>query len=316
MNFLVWRLHRNQVYSAAGALAALIVLLLVTGVTMANDYHNFLANCGATQTCSDAGSLLFRGDGAIIDVVNATLIVPLLFGLFWAAPLVAKEYEDGTQNLAWTQGVTRRHWLSTNVLWVFTAAVVWAGALALLVSWWRSPENALDARFSAFDIQGIVPIAYAIFAVALGLAVGSIFRRVLPAIATTLGVFLAIRIVLAVYVRPHYMTPLTKMLPFALSTNGAPAGSWILSGGLVGPNGHYYGDRLSPSMFPPACQTGAFGGKGVALQCLASHGFHQAITYQPASRFWAFQGIEAAIFLVLGAALVALAYRMVLSRDA
>jgi hypothetical protein len=40
------------------------------------------------------------------------------------------------------------------------------------------------------------------------------------------------------------------------------------------------------------------------------------ITYQPASRFWAFQGIEAAIFIVLAAGLVALACRMVLTRDA
>ena len=49
---------------------------------------------------------------------------------------------------------------------------------------------------------------------------------------------------------------------------------------------------------------------------MAAHGFHQVVTYQPASRFWAFQGIEAAIFVVLAGALLALAYRMVLRRDA
>ncbi len=27
------------------------------------------------------------------------MVVPLLFGLFWGAPLVAKELEDGTHNL-------------------------------------------------------------------------------------------------------------------------------------------------------------------------------------------------------------------------
>ena len=48
----------------------------------------------------------------------------------------------------------------------------------------------------------------------------------------------------------------------------------------------------------------------------ASHGFHQLVTYQPASRFWAFQGIEAAFFVVLAALLIAVAYRMVLRRDA
>ena len=45
-------------------------------------------------------------------------------------------------------------------------------------------------------------------------------------------------------------------------------------------------------------------------------GFHTQVIYQPANRFWAFQGIEAGIFIVLAAALIALAWRLVLTRDA
>ena len=40
------------------------------------------------------------------------------------------------------------------------------------------------------------------------------------------------------------------------------------------------------------------------------------ISYQPAGRFWAFQGIEAGILLVLAAALIAVTFRLVLARDA
>ena len=193
MNALIWRLHYRQVYFAVAALVALGVLLVVTGTVMAHEYDHFVANCGALQNCGDASNLLFKGDGAIIDVVNATIVVPLLFGLFWGAPMVAKEFEDGTQNLAWTQGVTRRHWFTSNVAWVFGAAVVWTGALTILVSWWRTPENALDSRFGTFDIQGLVPVAYALFAVALGIAVGSMLRRVLPTIAVTLATYAGVR---------------------------------------------------------------------------------------------------------------------------
>ena len=125
MNHLVWRLHRNQVYFATAALGALAVLLVVTGTVMAHDYHRFLATCAATQSCDEGQGQLFSGDGAIFDIVNLTMVVPLLFGLFWGAPLVAKEFEDGTHNLVWTQGVTRRHWLRTNVTWVLLAAAVW-----------------------------------------------------------------------------------------------------------------------------------------------------------------------------------------------
>ena len=314
MNALVWRLHHRQVWFALGALGVLGVLLVITGMVMADDYHRFMADCATLQNCGDASSTLFRGDGAIIDVVGATLVVPLLFGLFWGAPMVAKEFEDGTQNLVWTQGVTRRHWLGTNVGWVFAAAAVWAGSMSLLVSWWRTPENALDTRFGAFDIQGLVPIAYALFAVALGIAVGSVIRRMLPAIAVTLAAFVAVRAVIAFYLRPHYMAAVVKVM--ALGGAKSPGGAWVLSAGLVGPNGHFYSGGIDIQDMPAACQVAFPGGKGSVLSCMVAHGFHQSVTYQPASRFWAFQGIEAGIFLVLAGALVALAYRMVLRRDA
>ena len=154
MNALVWRLHRNQAYTAGAALAALGALLLITGITMARDYHAFLASCAAARSCGHAGQL-FAGDGAVTSLVDATMAVPLLFGLFWGAPLLAREFEDGTHNLAWTQGVTRIRWLNHTVLWPLLAAAGWGAAMAALVSWWRSPENAVGApvRLATFTFD-------------------------------------------------------------------------------------------------------------------------------------------------------------------
>jgi hypothetical protein len=314
MSHLVWRLHRTQVFFAAGALAALAILLAVTGTTMAHDYQRFLADCAATQSCGDGQGQLFSGDGAIFDIVNLTMVVPLLLGLFWGAPLVAKELEDGTHSLVWTQGITRQHWMRTNVTWVLLAAAVWGSALAALVSWWRTPENALGTRFDAFDVQGIVPVAYSLFAVALGIAVGSLFTRVLPAIATTLGAFVAVRVAIGVYLRPHFLAPLTTL--GSLAGTGAPSGAWVISSGITGPGGHPLGRSFSLDQIPAACQHGGIGEKGLLLPCLVAHGYRQAVTYQPAGRFWAFQGMEAAIFVVLTGALIAVAFRRVLTRDA
>ncbi len=316
MNQLIWRLHRTQVYFALGALAALSILLLVTGATMAHDYHVFLATCAATGSCSEGADRLFSGDGSIMDLVDFTLVVPLLFGLFWGAPLLAKELEDGTHNLAWTQGVTRCHWMRSNVVWALAAAAVWGAAMATLVSWWRFPENAIDSRFAAFDVQGIVPVAYSIFAVALGIAAGSIFKRVLPAIATTLGVFVAIRAAIGVYVRPHYLTPISKLIPLSGPKSNGPMGSWTISSGIQGPHGHFYGNSFDLNDVPKACGTTFPRGGSISNSCMAAHGFHQLITYQPDSRFWAFQGIEAAGFIVMAIALIGFAFWRVLSRDA
>jgi hypothetical protein len=315
MNALVWRLHRNQVFFAAAAIVALTAVLLVTGINMAHDYQVALANCAATQSCGDLQGQLFRGDGAIIDLVNGTIVVPLLFGLFWGAPLVAKEFEDGTHNLAWTQGVTRRRWLSTSVRWALLAALVWGAAVSALVSWWRIPENALYSRFGSFDIQGIVPIAYSLCAVAMGIAVGSIVRRVLPALAVTLGLFVALRVVIGTFLRPHFLAPVARTFSL-LGGGGPPANAWVISNSIVGPNGHAIGDGFSPRDIPAVCRLDAFGIPKGSINCLAAHGFRQMTTYQPDSRFWAFQGIEATIFVLLACAFIGVAFWRVLARDA
>lgn len=314
MNLLLWRLHRNQVFFAGAVLAALTVVLLVTGSVMANDYNIALVNCRATQSCSDIGSLLFRGDGMIMDLVDLTVVVPLLFGLFWGAPLLAKELEDGTHNLAWTQSVPRRRWLGSTVSWALLAAALWGAAMTALVSWWRYPENALNTRFAAFDIQGIVPVFYALFAVALGIAVGSVARRILPALAVTLAAFLAVRVPIAVYLRPHFLAPVPASFPLG-SGFRLPPGAWMLSQSLVPPAG----SAIDPSEFtklPAVCQTTGFDTKGILSRCLAQHGYHMVVTYQPDSRFWTFQAMEAGLFLVLAAALIVFAFRWVLRRDA
>ena len=315
MNTLVWRLHRGQAYRAGAALLVLAAVLLITGIAMSQTYHDFIAGCAAAHDCGDPGLALGR-DGLITEWLLATMAIPLLFGLFWGAPLLAAEFEGGTHALAWTQGVTRARWLSRTVAWPLLAALLWGGALAALVSWWRGPANSMNfpgVRLDTgiFDIQGIVPVAYSVFAVALGIAAGAAYRRVLPAMATTFAVFTGLRFLIAEYARPHYLTPVSTVSSLPIVDGGGPSGSWVLSSVTIGPAGQRYGSFTIQDV--PA---GCLGNRPSEPSCLAAHGFHALVIYQPASRFWAFQGIEAGIFLVLAAALIAVAFRLVLARDA
>jgi len=316
MNAVLWRLHRQQACLAGAALAALAALFLISGLKISHDYSSFLANCAVAHACADTGAAL-GGDRLIIDLGYATMAAPALLGLFWGAPLLAGEFEAGTHQLSWTQGVTRRRWLAATVTGVLLAAALWAGFLALLVSWWRGPENALGIPgvrlgIGTFDVQGIVPVTYAVFAVALGIAAGSIFRRVLPAMAATLATFTGIRFLTAIYLRPRYLSPYSVQV--SLSARGlAPPGSWVLSSTTAGPNGRDYGNGIPIDAIPAACRALDV---GRLTTCLASHGIHLVVTYQPAGRFWIFQSIEAGGFLVLTAAMLAVACRAVLRRDA
>ena len=190
------------------------------------------------------------GSPQVTELVILSAAVPGILGVFWGAPLVAHELETGTAQFAWMQSITRRRWLTVKLAWILLAAAAAGGAVAALVTWWLGPDNALSHnRFirGEFDVQGIVPVGYALFAVALGIAAGVLLRRTLPAMAVTLAVFAALRLVIADFVRQHYLTPVTTIFSYA-GRGFTPAGSaWVFSSGSVGPNGVFYASNSSPT---------------------------------------------------------------------
>ena len=63
------------------------------------------------------------------------VLVPGIIGIFWGAPLVARELEAGTYRLAWTQSITRTRWLATKLGVVGLLSMVAAGLLSLMATW-------------------------------------------------------------------------------------------------------------------------------------------------------------------------------------
>jgi hypothetical protein len=62
--------------------------------------------------------------------------------------------------------------------------------------------------------------------------------------------------------------------------------------------------------------TFASGGPKAVAPCLTAHGYQGYLIYQPASRLWAFQGIEAGIYVVLAAVLLGVTFRVIKRWDA
>ena len=97
-------------------------------------------------------------------------------------------------------------------------------------------------------------------------------------------------------------------------------GAWVLfEGGIFDAAGRAARLPLRPSDLPPACRGLTFpslGGPRSLGNCLARAGWHRLITYQPASRFWTFQWIEAGIFVVLAGMALALGSWRALTADA
>lgn len=316
MTWVTWRQYRFQSALAVALLAALAVVLLISGLHAAWVWHSALARCATDNSCGNPN--LSLSSPIFTTLVVATSVVPLLPGLFWGAPMVASELETGTNQFAWTQSVTKRRWLAVKAGWLLLAAAVLAGAVSAIVTWWSGPYNAYTADGFAtnrFDVTDIVPVSYAMFAMALGICAGLLLRRTIPAMAVTLAGFAAVRVLTAQWLRQHYMTPITVY--YNLAGNWSPTGAYLgIRQGIVGPNG----------LVPPAATSGpSFNGISVPAgcaqtnniqSCLAAHGYRGYLTYQPASRFWAFQGIETGIFVVLAAVLLGVAFWVLKRRDA
>jgi hypothetical protein len=184
MIWLAWRQHRKQAWFTAAALAALAALMVPTGLAMWGDFNDLkLSDCLAristaqaeTTSCSTALTT-FRSSYQSMNLVGVLMLfLPLLVGLFWGAPLVAREVEHGTHRFVWTQGVSRRRWILVKFGLVGSATLAASAVYGLGMSWWLTPlsrvgQNRMD--LVAFDMQGIVPIGYTLFAVALGSSPG------------------------------------------------------------------------------------------------------------------------------------------------
>jgi hypothetical protein len=186
--------------------------------------------------------------------------------------------------------------------------------LTVLLTWWRQPLDDLQGRFeeNSFSFEGVVPYAYILFGAALALAAGVVLRRVAPAFAIAMVGFFAARFFVTDRLRPHFMDPIVKRVEPPL--NGSLHDAWIINGpSLVDKHGNSPSHALLEQCVGPGPKAGA-GPVPLAHDCLEKLGLFTQVEYHPASRFWAFQWIEAAIYLGLAAALVAFASWWILKR--
>ncbi|MGI5240738.1 transporter [Dactylosporangium sp. CA-139066] len=305
MIWLTWRQHRRAALFTLLGLAALAAFLIPTGLGMHRAYDRDVAECARRagtglllppgMQCPAVASFEAEYKPYIV-IVALFMALPLLVGLFWGAPLVAAEVDQGTHRLAWTQGISRTRWLVVKLSLVLGFALAVGAAYAALLNWWVEPiarANGERFAFPAFDVAGVVPVAYTMFAVALGLGAGTLWRRLQPTVATLLVVYIAVRTAVTTLARPNYRAPVTADLPASAGSDGnVTAGNWLLSdqvrdaaGRTLLRNGWIDCDT------PAGCPAGV----------------HNWASYQPADRFWPFQYVEAGIFLALAALLLWLA---------
>jgi hypothetical protein len=303
MAWLTWRQHRSQLLGGLFLIFGIALATLLSGLPVRNAYHaQALAGCLPPSARSGCDLIVRHFESEFVtgrQVARSLVLLPALLGLFVGAPLLARELEHGTHQLAWTQGLTRRRWLLSKASLLGASSLLGACALAGLAMWWRQPFDAFEGRISprVFDIEGIVVPAYALFALAVGILAGLLLRRTVAAMTVTAIVFLGVRLGVERLLRPHYLAPLH------VSAEGTAPGSypsaWVVHDQLVDASGtpiataredlailHAQQARLEPHAY------------------ISSLGWHRIVELQPGSRFWAFQAIESAVFVSLAVLLL------------
>jgi len=322
MTWLAWRQLRVPALSVLAGVAAIAVVLGITGPELVG------------RTDFSDQDLLFSG------TILVSYLLPAVVGVFWGVPLVTREVEAGTHSLVWNQSVTRGRWLATKVGFGLLAAMLVTGLLSLAVTWWASPIDALANQSTdrgmlnrmspvVFGARGVVPIGYAAFAFVLGVAVGVVLRRTLAAMAVTLVLLAGVLIAVPFLVRPYILPALDDEVAITQSnvvgirgseqgvesmTVPEPPGAWVLAnetvdsaGNVVFPLPDFVNgcvprpDRNDP---PPAR-----GSMGACMAQLGERGYSQHLAFQPGYRFWPLQWIELGIFLALSTLLTWFCFR-------
>jgi len=276
---------------------------------------------------------LFRLTWQVTEINVVLLAIPCVLGALLGAPLVAGEYDDRTNRLAWTQGIGRTRWYLTKWMAVGIPLLVVVIALAFGTHLWSfhvlgatqasgnwgtfSDEGRMQP--GVFPASGVVPVAYALFAFALGATLGALVRRTTWAVVGTVVLYGLALLVMTTTIRPLLAPQLTVPQPENLSTangrllygpeygtaNANQTEPWYLGSGYVFAAG-YHPPAASPSPEAIAnhCEATTVG--NATLACIIAAHLVYADTYQPTANYWTLQWRESAIYLAGTVLLLAL----------
>jgi hypothetical protein len=307
MTWVAWRQQRPSTVAAAVLLAVAGLVLLASGWQVtATARDSGLAACvaagGDCRLLAEAFATRYRSLLEPVSLLGSLL--PVVLGLLFGGPLLAREFEQGTHRLAWTQSVTRSRWLGVRLAVAAGVLAVVAAVAAVLLTWWwgRFDQLHISSR-AALERGSLVPVATAVLAFAVAAAAGAFTRRVVPALAAGLVAVLVVTIALNLAAQTWLAPrPLTITYPAGQPSPRAGLNDQVLSSGYRDRTGRGLSaqavDRLCP---------GTAGGQQPVDRCLATNGIQRIDRYQPASRAWQRALTQSALYLTAAALFLALA---------
>ncbi|MGP3987319.1 translation initiation factor IF-2 [Streptomyces sp. 3N207] len=346
LTWLTWRQHR----AAFGAAAVLFLLVVSYFVWQRAELSGFVDRYDITS-CRGRGCDTTSGSPAttlpdnmqqavthfkseVADPLSiggyVLLVLPALVGVFIGAPLVARERENGTYKLAWSQSYDPERWLAHQLALLAAVTAVMTGLLAAVYRWWWVAVNDTVDDFESyyasnvahhdwsaadsFFANGPVLVAVALLALVLGTASGLLLRRILPAMAVALAGTVGAQFLLA-RMLPHVMPPETVYAKTTQLGDTQPWNTWWqdddtweddgAAGFLLRSGRHVREGACSDKYIDDNTLSSCLTDNDVVKQWAEIH---------PYSHYWPLQWIETGICLVAAAALTLFCLRRIRHR--
>ena len=311
MLWLTWRQHR---VALLGLLAFAVVVvgwmtfLSVDLTSIHHQCHNTACSPYSPQEATlKAPFGLFRQ----VEILGLVLqYAPLLIGIFIGVPLLAREHEQRTLLLAWSQDISPMRWLWTKlgllVVYVAALSVVASAVSDHLAHVFAVVDGGGLFDFASLMVTGMLPLASSICWFAVGVALGAVIRRTLPAVFGLIAGFLGVTLGLQ-WRYPTLMKPLSVYRPIGAPEDHVFAdnalrvrGGIVRTGGteatgLFDPSGH----QVTGAELERLCPSGADVDREFA--CFAGNHLTNYVEYQPGSRIPEFHLILGAGYLGLAA---------------
>jgi hypothetical protein len=180
---LAWRLNR---WELAFMTVACLALAAASGY-LAIDMRLMLASCagGSIGGIPCSSPFVFQDlHGATVGLLMTSAgVLPFVVGLVLGVPLVARELEHRTAQIAWALAGSRLRWLGWHAAPMVIATVILVSLPALAADQMlraRWPHD--DVGFLEYGMHGVPLVMRAILALAIGMGIGAVMGRQLPAL--------------------------------------------------------------------------------------------------------------------------------------
>ncbi|MDQ3691250.1 MAG: hypothetical protein M3406_14710 [Chloroflexota bacterium] len=185
---LSFRFQRLEILLLGGAVLLASGLMLwwafeLSGVTAAYPDCNFFND--GSRGCATAEGRFFEIFGTAEIIIRNTWLAGFAVGIVLSVPLVAREVEHGTAQLAWTLGRSRVRWLIGRVAFAALVALVLTGLLAVtteVLTTAMRPDITTSESFEHYCNRDPLIVGRAMLGLGAGVLVGALVGRQLPAL--------------------------------------------------------------------------------------------------------------------------------------